>query len=162
VVRTVETTAELCKTAGVSLTTGKLWKRDGTSSHRSAYLQRAGTPAKPSDLTGHRIISGPASMQATSWHFERRGEKLVIEVRAQISTNDTAGAIAAAMGGLGITSTTSWACQGELDDGLLVRLFPSWKTADLPVHAYFPLGRSTRMSAKAFVDFIIGEFRSSR
>jgi hypothetical protein len=33
--------------------------------------------------------------------------------------------------------------------------------ADLPVHAYFPLGRATRMAARTFVDFIAAELGAS-
>jgi DNA-binding transcriptional LysR family regulator len=70
------------------------------------------------------------------------------------STNDTAGALAAAVGGLGIASTTSWACRMEIESGALVSVLPDWKMAELPVHAYFPMGRTTRMAARAFVDFL--------
>jgi DNA-binding transcriptional LysR family regulator len=122
-----------------------------------AYLARHGTPMQPTDLAKHRIVGGPASAQASSWQFERDGETVSVELQPQVSTNDTAGAIAAASGGLGITSTTSWACQLELENGALIRLLPEWKTARLPVHAYFPMGRATRMAARAFVDFIAAD-----
>lgn len=119
------------------------------------YLERHGTPASPSDFDRHRIVGGPAGAQPTSWQFERDGESVDVDVHPQISTNDTAGALAAAAGGLGITSTTSWACALEVANGALVQLLPDWKMADLPVHAYFPLGRTTRMAARAFADFLV-------
>lgn len=114
----------------------------------------------PSDLLGHRIVGGPASTQAMSWQFDRAGEKVAITLRAHISDNTNAGAVACAVGGLGITSTTAWACDQELKDGSLVRLLADWKTADLPVNAYFPMGCSTRLAARAFVDFLALELRS--
>ena len=124
-----------------------------------AYLARAGTPAHPSELSAHRIVGGPASAHAAAWQFERDGRKLTIELRPHVSVNDNSGAVAAAAGALGITSTTFWACQQELEQGTLVRLLPGWTTADLPVNAYFPMGRSTRLAARAFVDFIAAELR---
>jgi DNA-binding transcriptional LysR family regulator len=78
-----------------------------------------------------------------------------------MSTNDTAGALAAAVGGLGITSTTSWACLQELESGALKQVLPDWKTAELPVHAYFPSGRATRLAARALVDFLADDFRQN-
>lgn len=84
----------------------------------------------------------------------------MIDVHPHVSTNEMAGALAAA-GGLGITSTTSWASRRELDDGALVRLLPDWKTAELPVHAYFPMGRTTRMAARAFVDVLVKDLQSN-
>ena len=144
-----------------------------------AYLKRAGKPATPSDLAQHRIVGGPATAQANSWQFERgdgkgksgkskggkssgaksEGEKITLELKPHLTVNDNAGAVAAALGGLGITSTTSWACQQELREGTLVRLLPEWKMADLPVNAYFPMGRSTRIAARAFVDFLASALR---
>lgn len=119
-----------------------------------AYLARHGTPAVPDDLQQHRIIGGPAGAHASSWAFERDGKTTSVELHPQFSTNDTAGALAAAAGGLGITSTTSWACELELASGALVALLPEWTMADLPVHAYFPLGRTTRLAARAFADYL--------
>ena len=34
-------------------------------------------------------------------------------------------------------------------------------SGELPVHAYFPMSRSTRLAARAFVDFIEAELRST-
>jgi DNA-binding transcriptional LysR family regulator len=118
------------------------------------YVGRHGTPECPSDLEGHRIVGGPAGSQITSWQFDRNGKTASVSPHAQISINDTAGALAAAAGGLGIVSTTSWACAGEVKNGALVQILPEWKMAELPVHAYFPQGRTTRMAARVFVDFL--------
>ncbi|MEB0042573.1 MULTISPECIES: LysR family transcriptional regulator [unclassified Pseudomonas] len=118
------------------------------------YLARHGTPDTPADIEHHRIIGGPAGAQMSSWQFERDGKVSSITLNPQVSINDTAGALAAATGGLGITSTTSWACALELESGALVHLFPEWKMAELPVHAYFPMGRTTRLAARAFADFL--------
>jgi DNA-binding transcriptional LysR family regulator len=119
-----------------------------------AYLDRAGRPLAPSDLAQHRIVGGPAASQAASWRFERDGEATAVELSPQVWTNDNAGAVAAATGALGITSATFWACRRELADGSLVQLLSDWKLADIPVHAYFPMGRAARLAARAFVDFI--------
>lgn len=126
-----------------------------------SYLEKAGAPAVPADLTRHRIVGGPATTRAASWHFERGGEKVNVDLHPQLSTNTLSGAVACAAGGMGITSTTIWACRQELDSGALVRVLPDWHTIDLPVNAYFPLGRSTRQVARAFVDFITEELRTS-
>lgn len=120
-----------------------------------AYLSRHGTPQSPDDILTHRVVVGPAS--PVSWQFERDGVTSSITPSATITTNDTAGAIAAAVGGLGVTSTTSWACREELARGELVQLLGDWHMAKLPVHAYFPLGRATRLPARAFVEFLASE-----
>ena len=124
-----------------------------------AYLQRAGTPRRPADLRAHRIVGGPASLRPPAWHFQRGEEKTSVALTPHVTVNDTAGAVAAATGGIGIVSTTFWACQSELESGALVRLLTAWKSPEIPVHAYFPLGHSTRRAARAFVEFLGAEVR---
>ena len=126
-----------------------------------AYLERFGTPSVPEDLAAHRVVGGPAGAHVTSWQFTREGQTESIDLESHVSTNDTAGALAAAVAGLGIVSTTSWACQSEIEAGGLVRLLPEWKMSALPVHAYFPMGRTTRLAGRAFVDFIADALRKA-
>lgn len=123
------------------------------------YLARHGTPLEPDQLLGHRIVGGPAAAQSSSWRFERDGQTVTVDVRPQLSTNDTAGSLAASASGLGITSTTTWAARQELESGALVQLLPEWETAALPVHAFFPMGRATRIAARAFVEFMAEELK---
>jgi DNA-binding transcriptional LysR family regulator len=122
------------------------------------YLERHGVPAHPNDLAGHRIVGGTASAVPAAWRFERDGDEVAVSLAPNFSTNDNEGAIAAAVAGLGVTSTSGWACRRELDDGSLVRLFAGWNQAGIPVHAYFPMGRATRAVGRAAVDHLAAEF----
>ena len=137
--------------SGTTKLIGKMWRVAVAS---PTYLARHGTPQEPADIETHRIVAGPAAMQQSSWQFQRNGQMIQVVVQPHIMTNDTAGAVTAAVNGLGITSSTSWACRRDLESGALVKLLPSWEMAELPVHAYFPLGRATRLAPRAFVEFL--------
>jgi len=123
------------------------------------YLERAGTPTKPADLTQHRIIGGSAAAVPTAWAFERDGDKVAVDLEPHFSTNENEGVVAAAVAGLGVTSTSEWACQGELASGSLVRLLTDWKLAGIPVRAYFPMGPATRAAARALVDHLTAQLQ---
>jgi DNA-binding transcriptional LysR family regulator len=123
------------------------------------YLERHGAPVTPDELTRHRIVGGPASVVPSGWKFVRAGEEIAVDLEAHFSTNENEGAVAAAAAGIGITSTSEWACRRELADGSLVRLLVDWKTADIPVHAYFPMGRATRAAGRAVVEHLTADFR---
>jgi DNA-binding transcriptional LysR family regulator len=123
------------------------------------YLAQHGTPATPSELVQHRIVGGTAAAVPTAWMFERDGRELAMQLEPRFSTNENEGAIAAAVSGFGITSTSGWACRRELEDGSLVRLFSDWKMVGIPVHAYFPMGRATRAAARAAVDHLVAQFK---
>jgi DNA-binding transcriptional LysR family regulator len=113
------------------------------------------------DLTKHRIVGGSAAAVPAAWAFERGSEQVTVDLQPHLSTNENEGAVAAAAAGLGITSTSEWACQRELGDGSLVRLLKDWKTADIPVHAYFPMGAATRSAARALVDHLVAQFQTN-
>jgi DNA-binding transcriptional LysR family regulator len=127
-----------------------------------AYLAEAGTPETPDALTGHRIVGGPASVVPNGWAFERDGETVQPDLDAHFTTNENEGAVAAAVAGLGVTSTTLLSCAREIEQGQLVRLLPGWTMAQIPVHAYFPMGRDTRAAGRAIVEYLIAEIRSGQ
>ncbi|WP_307279009.1 substrate binding domain-containing protein [Labrys wisconsinensis] len=122
------------------------------------YLARRGMPETPEDLVRHRIVGGSAAAVPTAWRFERDGRDAAIKLEPHFSTDENEGAIAAAVAGFGITSTSGWACRRELEDGSLVRLLPAWTLAGIPVHAYFPMGRATRAAARAAIDHLVAAF----
>ena len=118
-------------------------------------------PATPAALVQHRIVGGSAAAVPTAWRFARDGKEEVIPLEPHFSTNENEGAIAAAVAGFGITSTSGWACSRELENGSLIRLFLGWKMVGIPVHAYFPMGSATRAAGRAAVDHLVAEFRRS-
>jgi DNA-binding transcriptional LysR family regulator len=125
------------------------------------YLARHGVPPTPDALAQHRIVGGTAAAVPTAWRFERGGQESLIPLEPHFSTNENEGAIAAAVAGFGITSTSGWACRRELQDGSLVRLFREWNMVGIPVHAYFPMGPATRAAARAAIDHLIAELRGA-
>ncbi len=118
------------------------------------YLARHGTPLTPTDLASHRIVHGPAGGVETAWTFTREGQTEVVKPWPYIVFSDNEGAVAAAAAGMGVTSTGFWACRRELAEGRLIRLLTDWGTVSTRVHAYFPMGKATRFSARAFATFL--------
>jgi DNA-binding transcriptional LysR family regulator len=125
------------------------------------YLASHGRPAHPDDLVRHRIVGGTASAVPAAWRFERDGDEVAVTLEPHFWTDDNDGAVAAAVAGLGIASTSGWSCRRELEAGQLVRLFADWTQAGIPVHAYFPMGRATRAVGGAVVDHLVAEFQRS-
>lgn len=123
------------------------------------YLDRYGAPATPGDLAAHRIVDGPATAVPSAWRFVRDGEEVAVELPSHFSTDENEGAVAAAAAGFGITSTGEWSCRRELDAGQLVRLLPEWTLPDIPMHAYFPMGRATRAAGRAVVEHLTANLR---
>ena len=90
-----------------------------------AYLDKAGAPVTPADLSRHAIILGPASLSG-HWSFRKGDTAASFQVEGKLTIRASLGAIAAAVEGLGIVMTPLGACRRELERGELVRLFPEW------------------------------------
>jgi len=122
-----------------------------------AYLRRAGRPKAPADLNSHAIIGGP--MGTDGWTFEKdaRRVSLRLDARLVVSAND--GAVAAAVAGLGIATTSVIASREALASRLLVRVLPDWQMGSVNVHAVFPAGRAAKAAARALADHMTGAFR---
>ena len=120
-----------------------------------SYVDRAGAPASPKDLANHRIIGGPSG--SIGWTFERAGQAVTVDLQPYMTINDNEGAVTAAIAGLGICSTPMCSRRKELDDGSLVELLTEWQRPSVDVHAYFPLGRGTRLAARSLATFLKAE-----
>ncbi|TMH14215.1 MAG: LysR family transcriptional regulator, partial [Betaproteobacteria bacterium] len=68
-----------------------------------AYLRRAGRPKAPADLNSHAIIAGP--MGTDGWTFEKDGRRVSLRLEGRLVVSANEGAVAAAVAGLGITTT---------------------------------------------------------
>lgn len=120
-----------------------------------AYLAAAGTPSTPEELLRHRIIGGPTG--PAGWTFLRDGKPVTLPLDPHVSVNDNEGAVMAAVAGLGICSTPMRSYRRELIDGTLVELLAAWDRPPVEVHAYFPLGRATRIAARSLVAHLKAE-----
>jgi DNA-binding transcriptional LysR family regulator len=124
-----------------------------------AYLLRAGTPKSPEDLAAHRIIFGPLGASSLAWTFERDGKSVTADVASNLIANVNDGAVAAAVAGLGIVSTGIWGCRAELTTGALVRVLDGWDMPGAEMYAVSPAGRAAKVSARAFVDYLVEGLR---
>jgi DNA-binding transcriptional LysR family regulator len=122
------------------------------------YLDKAGTPVTPADLSKHAIILGPASLGG-QWSFRKDGAATMFQAESKLLIRASLGAIAAAVGGLGIVMTPLGVCRWELERGELVRLLPEWDAGSVELNAVYASGRAAKPSARAFVDCLMATLR---
>jgi DNA-binding transcriptional LysR family regulator len=118
------------------------------------YLDEAGPLLTPTDLAGHSIILGPASLGG-HWSFRKGDTATSFQVEGKLTIRASLGAIAAAVEGLGIVMAPLGACRRELETGELVRLLPEWDAGTVELNAIYPSGRAAKPSARAFVHYLI-------
>jgi DNA-binding transcriptional LysR family regulator len=125
------------------------------------YLRERGSPAVPADLEAHTIIAFPNISSSERWTFrDRNGAMLLrIAIKPRLIVNTSEAAIAAAMGGFGVTQVLSYQAAAEVASGALVRLLQDYEGEAWPVHLLYPGGRHPPPKLRAFLDFAAPRLR---
>jgi DNA-binding transcriptional LysR family regulator len=124
-----------------------------------AYLEAAGTPATPADLAAHAAIVGPVGTSDGVWSLHKDGQTVSAPLHCRLTVSTNEAAVAAAVAGIGIVTTTLWGCRAELASGSLIELLPEWTLGEVEVHGMFTPGRQPKPSARALVEYLAAEFR---
>lgn len=119
------------------------------------YLQRAGKPKAPEDLhrhacVRHRLPSG----KLYRWEFERRGEKLVLDVPGRLTLNSIALMVEAVLEHRGVAFVPRPAVAPFLRSGRLVTVLEEWCPPGPGLFLYYPGHRQIPAALQAFIQVL--------
>ena len=119
-----------------------------------AYLERAGMPADPEALRGHRLIVNSAAPQLNHWPFIVDGEPFELLAEGFWRTNDTGLAANMVLEGLGIGRLATVAAEPLVRAGRLVPVLPGVVDVQfVPVYAVVASTRQRLPKIGACIDF---------
>jgi DNA-binding transcriptional LysR family regulator len=126
-----------------------------------AYLQRAGTPARPEDLEGHAYLRFPGARRLRLQ--PRRGSAEPVEVDMPVALQSASLELLcqAAMAGAGVAALASTLVASQLAGGALVPVLPEWIAGRFTICAALPSRKLMPARTRAFLDFM-GEPLSAR
>lgn len=120
-----------------------------------AYLDRAGAPMTPEDLTAHRCIGHRLpSGRLYRWDFERGGQTLSMSLSGGVVLDDENLMVDAAVQGLGIAYVVETAASAALATGQLVEVLTPWLQATEAAAVYYPGHRAVPPPLRAFLDVV--------
>ncbi|TBU75022.1 LysR family transcriptional regulator [Pseudomonas daroniae] len=117
------------------------------------YLDRAGTPQHPDELNTHNCLTY-SYFGRSFWQFQAAGETLDVAVAGNLSSNDTAVLLEAAMVGGGVCMQPLYAAAPLIESGRLVRLLPDWQPQALGIHAIYASRRQMLPALRTLLDFL--------
>jgi DNA-binding transcriptional LysR family regulator len=126
-----------------------------------AYLARAGTPATPDELAQHCIVSARGVTPSPDWDVNDGDNLRVVKLRPRLTSTSNDAAIAAALGGFGLTRLLSYQVAEHLRDGRLQRVLGAYETVPSPVHVVHREGRHASPKVRAFLDVAIAALRAN-
>ena len=125
------------------------------------YLEQHGFPLTPADLQSHTIVSASAVTPTSEWRLVENGESRIIKVRPRMTTTSNDSALAAALGGFGITRLLSYQVAEFLQEGSLKMVLGEFELPDLPVHVVHREGQHASKKARAFIDLVVERLRAN-
>ena len=121
------------------------------------YLKEHGTPAHPSDLKSHRIVSASNMTTTGDWKFYAKGKPLSVRVAPRLTVTTNEAAIEAVRAGWGITRLLSYQVSPQLK---LKTVLPEYEPPALPIHVVHLDGRRTTAKVRALVDLMVERLRA--
>ena len=125
-----------------------------------AYLDRAGEPNHPTQLSEHLCIRLPLSTAAARWSLRRGQEQIDVMTDGRIAVNNIAMAQCLAVLGLGIGQLDPRMVQDDVSAGRLRQVLPDWTPPFAPIYA-FTVTRSQPAKTRAFISFLVEAMRKN-
>nr|WP_295773091.1 LysR substrate-binding domain-containing protein [Rhodoferax sp.] len=125
-----------------------------------SYLAANCTPLTPDDLHQHAIVSASSVTPNPEWRLVHNGEARTVRLQARLTTTTNDSAVAAVVGGFGITRLLSYQVAEHLRAGRLTTLLTEYEAAPLPVHVVHREGRHAPQRVRAFIDLAVERLRA--
>jgi DNA-binding transcriptional LysR family regulator len=124
------------------------------------YLARHGVPQHPSDLPAHAVIATTNLSPRAGWRFGVTDEPTLVRIKPRLTVTSNDGAIAAAVGGLGIARLLSYQVVDEIASGQLQVLLADYEEAPWPIHVLHCESKHGSAKVRMFVDMLAHELRA--
>lgn len=126
-----------------------------------AYLAAHGTPTRPDELEGHRVMSYSHWVGGEDhWTFEGPGGEARVRIRPWLVTNSGDTCRIAALDGQGVVLQPDFLVGPDLRAGRLVELLPGHRSLDLGIHAIYASRKHLPLKTRRLVDYLQRAFRA--
>ncbi len=125
-----------------------------------AYFTEHGQPQRIDDLNDHKLLHYSNQASGNVWKITApSGEKRQVRTTGSLTVNDGQSLLNAAIGGLGIAYLPSFLYAEPMRKGELVDAIPELPMEVQGIYAVYPPGRYTQPKVRAFIDFLVDQFR---
>ena len=121
------------------------------------YLKRHAKLSHPNDLASHTIISSSTVTSKAEWKFSAPSGPFDVIVRPRLMSTTNDAAIAAALGGFGITRLMSYQVAPYIERGDLTPILVEFEPPAVPVHVVHREGRRASKKVRSFVDMAVAQ-----
>ena len=114
----------------------------------------------PHDLGSHTVVACTAvTLIPDRWSFHGPNGVTSVTVRPRLVVNTTAGAVDAAVDGLGFTCVRSYQAEPHIAAGRLQTVLTEYEPPPAPIHIVHPEGRHLSAKVRLFLDHAADRLR---
>ena len=125
------------------------------------YIARHGVPITPRDLGSHTVVACTAVTPIPDrWSFHGPSGVTSVAVKPRLVVNTTAGAVDAAVDGLGFTCVRSYQAEPHVAAGRLQTVLTEYEPPPAPIHIVHPEGRYLPAKVRLFLDHAASALRA--
>jgi LysR family transcriptional regulator for bpeEF and oprC len=125
------------------------------------YFAAHGRPRRPEDLARHNCLAFVIRETGIirDWQFRRGGSAFTVAPKGDMSFDDGAALCAAACAGFGVAQQHDYYTDDAITSGRLEPALRNFSPASEPISLVYPQARHLSPKVRAFVDFMVEQFR---
>ncbi|MDX3905048.1 MAG: LysR family transcriptional regulator [Pigmentiphaga sp.] len=121
------------------------------------YLRRQGGPGRLEDLALHNCLTHSCTGKSL-WHFVRAGEPVSVAVSGNISSNEVAALVEAAVCGAGVAMLPTYALPGLVGAERLRVLLPEFPPREMALYGVYASRKHMPLTLRTLLDFLAQRF----
>jgi DNA-binding transcriptional LysR family regulator len=128
-----------------------------------SYIEKRGMPEKPSDLADHACLLYTAPSYKPTWTFTKAETVEEVSIDGPFRVDNGPMILELGLRGMGLMVHPHWMVRPHLERNELVQVLPDYTVYNRMGHAdlfvVYPGSRSVSQKVRAFVDFLVQEFK---
>ena len=124
-----------------------------------AYLEHAGIPRTPAELSAHAAVIYIQNGIGDRWSFHRNGSETSVRLSGRLRVSAAEGLREAVLGGMGLAVASEWMFAPELASGAVRTVLSEWTLPAIDLWTVTAAGRMASAKARAFAAFVEAELR---
>jgi len=122
------------------------------------YLEQAAPLTHPQDLKLHRCIIDSNYSIGGHWSFQKKEQKILVDVNASIKVNSVRAVRELLLSGSGLAICPLFAVSDDIRHNRLIHVLNSYETVQLGLYAVYSHRRHLSAKVRVFVDYLIEHF----
>ncbi|MDY0747779.1 LysR family transcriptional regulator [Paucibacter sp. R3-3] len=144
--------------ADSSITVRKLASTPRVLAASPGYLARHGTPSRPEDLCGHRLLVYNLAKDPFTLHFRRGADKLSMPISGALQANEGQVICAAGLAGDGIVIQPMYIIYEDIVAGRLIPVLTDWQLPQLTINLAYQSRRHQPAKIRVFTQYLADRF----